>query len=261
MAVGIPIVVWLTITGGWLFTAVAAAALGFAAWEYWRIFTTGGYHPSAPVLIGGVMTLILARQYSGFAGTDYLFSVYILVAMAVHIIGFGKGSQTAANDLNITLGGIFYVGWMGAYLISLRNLPDGLFWWLLVIPATWFGDGFAYLVGTRFGKHKMFPRVSPKKTWEGYLGGVIAAALGTMLLAMIWHASAPAVTPLRGLILGLVLGLISPLGDLGESMLKRTFGVKDSSHVIPGHGGVLDRVDSWLWAAPIGYYLIVWAWM
>jgi phosphatidate cytidylyltransferase len=106
----------------------------------------------------------------------------------------------------------------------------------------------------------MSPRSSPKKSWEGYIGGVIGGTLFAVLLASLWHLRAPAVTPLKGLILGLVITSISPLGDLGESMLKRGFGVKDTSRLLPGHGGIMDRIDSWLWAATIGYYLILYAW-
>ncbi len=83
------------------------------------------------------------------------------------------------------------------------------------------------------------------------------ATLGTALLAALWHMRAPMITAEDGLLIGLIISVISPLGDLGESMLKRSFGVKDASHLLPGHGGVMDRVDSWLYAAPIGYYLIL----
>jgi phosphatidate cytidylyltransferase len=131
---------------------------------------------------------------------------------------------------------------------------------MLVLPSIWVSDGTAYFVGSHFGRHKMSPRSSPKKSWEGYIGGVIGGTLFAVLLASLWHLRAPAVTPLKGLILGLVITSISPLGDLGESMLKRGFGVKDTSRLLPGHGGIMDRIDSWLWAATIGYYLILYAW-
>ena len=257
----IPIGALVIAAGGWVLATAAAAVLGFAAWEYWRMFKTGGFQPSAPVLVGSVALLVFARQAFNFSGSDVLLTAFVLITMTVQIAGFGRGSTTSANDFNITLGGILYLGWLGSYLISVRNLPDGMWWLLLVLPATWFGDGAAYFVGSHFGRHKMFPKISPKKSWEGYLGGVAAAALGCMLLASLWQLQAPQVTPIKGLIVGLVIGVISPLGDFGESMLKRSFGLKDTSQMIPGHGGIMDRIDSWLWAGAIGYYLILWAWM
>ncbi|MDZ4158765.1 MAG: CDP-archaeol synthase, partial [Anaerolineaceae bacterium] len=110
-------------------------------------------------------------------------------------------------------------------------------------------------------RHKLAPRVSPRKTWEGYLGGIVTGCAGTVLFAALWNLAAPAITPLKGLVIGLVLPVLAPLGDLGESMLKRQFGIKDSSSILPGHGGVLDRIDTWIWAGVLGYYMITWLWM
>jgi phosphatidate cytidylyltransferase len=257
----VPVGVFLIAMGGWVLAGLVIAVLGYGAWEYWRLFTQGGYHPSAPVIIAGVVGLALFRQLFQFSNNDLLLGALILAAMGVQLFLFEKGSNTSAVDFNITLGGILYLGWLGSYLISLRNLPDGLWWFMVVMPAIWVGDGAAYFVGSHLGRHKMSRRASPKKSWEGYVGGVIGGALFAMLMASLWHLRAPAVTPGKGLILGLVVAAISPLGDLGESMLKRGFGVKDSSHLLPGHGGVMDRIDSWLWAAVIGYYLILYAWV
>ncbi len=257
----IPIGVFIIATGGWVMAAVVIAVLGYGAWEYWRIFTQGGYHPSAPIMIAGVAGLALVRQVYQFSGSDLILSLLVLLSMGAQVFQFEKGSNTSAVDFNITLGGILYLGWLGSYLISLRNLPDGQWWFLLVLPSIWFGDGSAYFVGSHFGRHKMSPRVSPKKSWEGYVGGVIGGALFTLLLASLWHLRVPAVTPIKGMILGVVIAGLSPLGDLGESMLKRGFGVKDSSRLLPGHGGIMDRIDSWLFGAVIGYYLILYAWL
>jgi phosphatidate cytidylyltransferase len=253
-----PLIVVLFFFGGWLMAGVLAGVLGFAAWEYWRIFRTGGYNPSAPVLIAGVGLLILLRYQFTFTGSDLFFSAAVLISMATQVVYYEKGANSAAVDFNITLGGILYLGWMGAYIISIRQLPAGEWWLLLVLPACWIGDAGAYLFGSRFGRHKLSKRVSPNKSWEGYAAGVVTIALLAPLLGAFYHQFAPEITALKGLAVGVIIGIIAPLGDLGESMLKRGFGVKDSSRVIPGHGGIMDRIDSWLWAAPIGYYLIVW---
>lgn len=255
----IPVGVAFIAIGGWPFAIVLTGVLGYAAWEYSQLFAHGGYQPITPVLIAGVVVIALARQYYQFEGSDILLSAVVIVAMGIQVLRFEQHENKSALDFNITLGGILYLGWLGAYLISLRNLPDGMWWTLLVLPACWFGDGAAYFIGRRFGKHQMAPHVSPKKTWEGYFAGVVFGTLGCALLASLWHLVAPAITPMKGLILGLVISVVSPVGDLGESMLKRGFGVKDTSHIIPGHGGMMDRIDSWLWAASIGYYLILYA--
>ena len=255
----IPLGVLIVSLGGWFLAAGVMLGLGYGAWEYWRLFRKGGYRPSAPLLILGVVGLALVRQIQQSPNSDVVLAAVVLAAMAVHLFQFEKGDKASAIDFNITVGGILYLGWLGSYIISLRGLPDGTWWLLLVLPAVWFADGAAYFVGSHFGRHKMSVRASPNKSWEGYLGGVVAAALGCLLLASLWHLRSPAVTPMKGLILGLVVAAVSPLGDLGESMLKRGFGVKDTSQLLPGHGGIMDRIDSWLWAAPIGYYLIIFA--
>jgi phosphatidate cytidylyltransferase len=129
------------------------------------------------------------------------------------------------------------------------------------LPAVWLADSGAYFIGVRFGRHKLSPRLSPKKTWEGYLAGVVTGTLGAALLALVWRIGAgpeTAITFWRAAWLGFVISVLTPLGDLGESMIKRQVGAKDSSHLIPGHGGVFDRIDSWLWAGVIGYYIITW---
>jgi phosphatidate cytidylyltransferase len=180
--------------------------------------------------------------------------------MVFHLVAFERGRDLSGTDFGITIAGVFYIGWLGAYLISLRELQDGLWWVLLVLPAVWLADTGAYFIGKAFGKHRITPRLSPKKTWEGYLGGIPVATLGSALLAYLLYIFSgynPAITPIRGAVLGFMLAALTILGDLGESMFKRQVGVKDSSNLLPGHGGVFDRIDSWLWGGVIGYYVIV----
>lgn len=253
----IPAFVLFIVLGGWLYTLLVLLALVWAAWEYWRIFRQGGYLPALAVLIAGVVLLVLGRAFWNFQYSDILFSAFVLTTMTVHVFGYERGQPQAAADFGITLGGILYLGWLGSYFISLRNLPDGMWWTLLVLPSVWMADSGAFLIGRRFGKHLLSPRVSPGKTWEGYLGGILFGAVGTVLLASLWHLRAAEITAVKGLVIGLTLAVLTPLGDLGESMIKRQFGFKDSGSVLPGHGGIMDRIDSWLWAVVIGYYLVV----
>ncbi|MAT43487.1 MAG: phosphatidate cytidylyltransferase [Anaerolineaceae bacterium] len=257
-AIIIPIGVGFIVLGGWFFTFFIAVVLAVAAWEYWHLYQLGGYSPNAPVLFASVILLVFFRYLFSFEGSDIILALSIMAAMAFHTLSYELKREHASIDFGITLGGILYIGWLGSYLISLRMLPDGLWWILLTIPTVGIGDAGAYFIGVRFGKNKMAPRVSPKKSWEGYLGGVLFSIIGGAGLGLLWHTQTDAITLTNGLILGTALGILTPLGDLGESMLKRQFNVKDSSNLLPGHGGFMDRIDSWLWAACISFYTILW---
>lgn len=253
-AIGIPAM----ILGGYTYFALITLLLGIAAWEFGQIFLVAGHKASKPLLVGGVVLLATMRAYAPDLAPAVL-TLLLLAAMTWHLVDYEKGRNLAASDFAITVSGMVYLGWIGAYLIDLRNLPDGLWWLVIVLPAAWLADTAAYFIGSRFGKHPLSPRLSPKKTWEGYWGGVIFGTIGTAGLSVFWHTlGGPEVTWWQGAALGAVLSILTTLGDLGESMFKRQAGVKDSSQIIPGHGGVLDRIDSWLWAGALGYLLIVW---
>lgn len=246
--------------GGWPYALVIAAIMGLAGWEYVRLFRAGGLQPAGVLVPAGAVVLVLARYWDGFVSAPWLLSFLILAAMTHHLVAFERGRDQAGTDFNITLGGFLYFGWIGAYLISLRTLPEGKWWILLALPAVWLADTGAYFIGTRYGKRRLSPRLSPKKSWEGYIAGVVTATIGTALFAALWRVGAGPQTAIQvwhGAALGLVLSVLTPLGDLGESMIKRQMGVKDSSNLIPGHGGVFDRIDSWLWGGVLGYAIIV----
>jgi phosphatidate cytidylyltransferase len=247
--------------GGVAFMAVVALLLGLAGWEYAQLFRSGGNQPAGALVVVGVLLLVAGRWWSGFDSAPWIITLLVLASMTVHLVAYERGRDQAGTDFAITLSGILYIGWLGAYLISVRSLPEGVWWVLLVLPAIWIADAGAYFIGRAFGRHKLSPRLSPKKTWQGYLGGVVIGPLGTALLAWLWanlSGAGTAISPLDGAILGVILAVLAPLGDLGESMIKRQFGIKDSGKILPGHGGAFDRIDSWLWAAAIGYYVIIW---
>ena len=253
-AIGIPAIIY----GGVFYFLLISIFLVLAAWEYVKIFQAAKFSPSMLVTVGGVLLLLFFRNFlPTYSGP--LLTLLILLAMTVHLFSYESGRDSAASDLMVTLGGFVYLGWVGAYLMDVRALPDGGWWILLTLGSVWIADSAAYFIGSRFGKHKLSPRLSPKKSWEGYWAGVVLGTLGAAGLALLFHAwGGIAVTWWQGGLLGLVLSVFTTLGDLGESMLKRQAGVKDSSNIIPGHGGFLDRIDSWLWAAAIGYFLITW---
>jgi phosphatidate cytidylyltransferase len=256
LPLGMAIIYW----GGAAYVAFIALILGLAAWEYVNLYRTAGLRPVGVIVIGGVLATTLARAIDGFGSAPWILGALVLVSMGYHSITYERGRDQAAVDLGITLGGIMYIGWLGAYLISIRDISNGLWWELLVLPAVWSADTGAYFIGRRFGRHQFSPRLSPKKTWEGYFGGIVTGILGGALFAALWgiRVGPEVMQPWHGAVLGLVLAVITPLGDLGESMIKRQVGAKDSSNLIPGHGGMLDRIDSWLWAVTIGYYIVIW---
>lgn len=255
----LPVVIALIFIGGWPFYLIFTAAVCLGAREFSLIFQKNTQnHPSTVLIVLGAALLCLSRAVWGFDGTETLVTLLMLAAMALFIFRRENGHTNAVMDFAITLTGILYVGWLGAFLISLQALPDGEWWLLTALAAAWIADGGAFFIGTKFGKHPLAPRISPKKSWEGYLGGILTATLFTPLIAFLWHIQTPAIQPIHGLVIGIVLGVLSPIGDLAISMIKRFFNVKDSGNLIPGHGGMLDRLDSLLWAGPISYLLIVW---
>jgi len=257
----LPIGLALIILGGPLYAAFITLILGLAAWEYDRIMLTGGLKPASVMVVGGVVLIAVTRAVDGFESAGWVISLILLASLTYHLVGFERGDQQGATNFGVTVGGALYLGWIGSYLISLRALPEGKWWVLIVLPAVWFADSGAYLVGSRFGRHKMTPRLSPKKSWEGYFGGILFSVAGTALLVALlraWAAPDSAITIWDGIWIGLMMAVITPLGDLGESMFKRQVGVKDSGNLLPGHGGAFDRIDSWLWAGVIGYYAILW---
>ena len=253
----VPALFLFAFLGGWPFTLFVAGVLLVATWELWRLFRNGAYSPSLLVMGFFVPLAVILRHLFGFQYGDAWFAALIIIAMLFHVIRQERGDKTAAVDFFITIGGTAYLGWLGSYAVSLRGLENGLYWVVLVFPIISLADTGAYVFGRLLGKHKMMPRVSPKKSWEGYIGGVIVGALGGFGLAALWHTVAPNILPWHGLLMGAVISILAPFGDFGESMIKRQFGAKDSSKLLLEHGGFLDRMDSSLWAAAIGYYLVI----
>jgi phosphatidate cytidylyltransferase len=217
------------------------------------MFRLMAFQPSRGIMIAAVVLILASRLFQPEA-TGIVFAASVLVAMAFHMYRFELGRDQAAVDLAITLGGIAYLGWIAAYLVDLRLLPNGFWWLMLVLCTVWVADSAAYSVGVRFGRHKMSVRLSPKKSWEGYAAGVIAGTAAAGLICRLFANFAPLPVSLwQGMMLGLVLSTLTTLGDLGESLFKRFAGVKDSGNFLPGHGGAFDRIDSLIWAGVLGY--------
>jgi len=258
-AIGLPAIIY----GGIFYFLLMGAFLVGGAWEYVRIYRAVQYEPNEIVTIGGVLVIATAR----FFFAEYaalLFVLLILLSMTVHLVTFERGRNQAALDFCVTVAGIVYLGWIGSYLLDLRYLAGkelGIWWFMLVLPLVWAADTGAYSIGSVYGKHKMAPRLSPKKSWEGYAAGIFTSIAVGAFFAYAFSSIGlqplhGLINPVQGAVLGLVIAVLTPLGDLGESMFKRQSGLKDSSNIFPGHGGFLDRIDSWLWGAALGYFII-----
>jgi phosphatidate cytidylyltransferase len=245
----IPLILGSVYVGGLVFFALVTLALLLAGDEFFKMARNAGYRTS-PTL-GWI--LIALFVWNAFDPVDYFRPILAGVVVATLVVGVFQHAEGWLAGWAITLAGALYIGGLGAYFLLVRNLPNGMIWTAGALVTAWMTDTGAYLAGTRFGRHKFFPAISPKKTWEGAIGGWIAAPL--TLVALGWVFALPL---LHCAILGLLIGVAATFGDLAESLLKRQTGVKDSSNIFPGHGGILDRLDSLLFTAVVTYYYLVW---
>jgi phosphatidate cytidylyltransferase len=256
-AVLIPIAACCIYWGGAPFLVLVVLLLTVAEIEFCRLMARSGFYPALAFGLGMLWLFLLDTQFSTLSLLRPGVALILVGSLAWHIF-HRQGAPVV--DWALTLTGGLYLGVCGACLIDLRGWqPDGLWWTLTVVPAIMFADTSAYFAGRMWGRHKLAPVLSPGKTWEGYVAGVIASGLLTGLIGWLWQGLAgtsSAISGVHGLTLGLLISVFAPLGDLGVSMIKRQAGAKDSGKIFPGHGGALDRVDSILWAAVIGYYYV-----
>jgi phosphatidate cytidylyltransferase len=238
--------------GGWIFVMVLGIVLLAGLWEFLRMAGRAG-HPVLifPGLAAGAAVIVLASVHdSRNAG-----GVLVAIGLAMVALSLRPPIERRTVGLAVTLLGVAYVTGLGLHLLWLRESEDGLRRLTSVLLGTWAADTFAFFVGFRFGRRPLAPSVSPAKSVEGLLGGVLGA---TVVTALALRALLPEAGWLPGLVVGAVIGTVAPAGDLIESLFKRKFGQKDSSRVIPGHGGILDRIDSLLITAPVAVYLFRW---
>jgi phosphatidate cytidylyltransferase len=255
----LPTVLFLTWAEGWHlgFSLFVSGLAAVGIYEYYAIVRARAISPET---IGGILSGTLV-VFSGYMGDPTIVNLMLyggcLMVSTLHIV---RGQRSVAG-LASSVFGVFYVGWFGAHVTLLHSNPlAGAGWVTVLVLSVMITDSAAYLVGSLAGRHKMAPSISPKKTWEGALGGV-AGGLGCMAALYYLHSGwgerlLPDWSLTRYLCVGVVLTLSGQIGDLVESALKRDAGVKDSGSVFPGHGGVLDRCDSVLFAAPVLYYVV-----
>ncbi|MGC4787793.1 phosphatidate cytidylyltransferase [Micromonospora sp. DT178] len=232
------------------FLVVVAAAVAVGMWEMARAVRRSGAHPPlVPLIAGGVLTVGLAW----FSGPDALSLGLLVTVLGTMVWRLGDGPGGFQRDLTAATLIAVYVPFLGGFAALLAAVPeDGDLRVLVTLAAVVLSDTGGYAAGVSFGKHPMAPSVSPKKSWEGFAGSVTAAALGSALL--LWLLLD--VAPWWGALFGLAVSGAAVLGDLAESMIKRDLGVKDMSNLLPGHGGLMDRLDSILFALPTAYLLL-----
>ena len=210
-------------------------------------------------LVLPLIALVYYKFTTRFFGHAFYFNYNLSEILALSLIIIAsitlfKFSSELYYDEGKLIFTVIYVSLPFGFALGLPKFYDGTFTWevFLLFVLIWSSDSFAYFTGRLFGKHKMAPKISPKKTWEGFVGGVIF----TLVLGYFIEQKFP---ELRGnwIIVGFLVSVFAPIGDLVESQLKRTFGVKDSGNIIPGHGGVLDRLDSFIIAAPVVYLYFI----
>jgi phosphatidate cytidylyltransferase len=253
--VGIPLFLGLLYLGKWPLFALAAGMglLGFH--EYARMWQARGVHVARVIGSLSVLALLLTAHLAPENGT-ILGAVLAASAIATLTWLLLRYAERNVVDALVTMAGVVYVGWLLSHLLLIRGLGTGtgwdlgLRWLMLAFFITWAADSLAYFAGRAFGRRKLAPAISPGKSVEGAIGG----GLGAVAVGWLW---APLVTmlPWQGALIGLGGFVLSVLGDLAESALKRYTGVKDSGTLLPGHGGVLDRFDSSLFVLPFVYYV------
>jgi phosphatidate cytidylyltransferase len=245
----LPLVVWLLLVGGWPFACLLGAASGLCAIELNRFPVRDGERQplGAGLVASAVAAFLIPLSMGGLLfGPATILSALVLVAFIDSLL-FERQLPRAPLRVGLAVLGAAYPGLALASLVQLRSTDQGLGWIALCLAGTWANDTGAYFAGRTLGRRKLYPRISPSKTWEGFIGGLVASVAGALIVKAFLL---PAVSWLAAAGIGAGCGILGPLGDLSESMLKRAFDKKDSSHILPGHGGLLDRIDALLFNAP-----------
>lgn len=255
---GMVAVIAFSLVGGIGFLFVINLIIGFGLFEFYRMMEAKGIRPYKTV---GIAAGLGVSWYIYFQGGVFssLFITLVLVGVMVLEL-FRRDGELAVFHISTTIFGIFYVAWLGSHIILLRQLGEvapggdvGGSYVLLTFALVWATDTGAYFVGKAFGRRRLAPRISPKKSFEGAAGGIVLALI-TAIAAR--YTFAPYLTLASSVVLGLVAPVMGILGDLVESLIKRDVKIKDTSRALPGHGGMLDRFDSALFIAPLVYYYL-----
>lgn len=244
----LPIVLTALAWGGWWTGALLGFAAAACAWEYQQIVfkQTTGLTWFVVACAGLLPFLPVALPKESAAGVIAVTGVVVFTGWIWHLLR-GPIADAPQRTAHVLMAFFYGAGGMTA-LSQLRNATDGGWWVVAALVITWGNDTSAYFAGRFLGRHKLYPEVSPNKTWEGFFGG-FAGSIGFLFVQKVFFF--PGLTVFDCFILGSLGSLLGPAGDLCESMLKRAYGVKDSGKIIPGHGGMLDRIDALIFNAPM----------
>ena len=250
VAAGLPIVLGSAYLGGWFLFALVALGGVIALHEFYRLA-----RPLRPLVLAGYGGALAAFFGAEVSGADWMLAGFLLTFVLSFV--FAAVSETRQSTTVAVAATVFGAAWIGlglAHLLLVRELDTyGRLALLTILLTVFVTDTFAYVGGRIAGRHKMSPVVSPGKTWEGFIVGATAGVLTTFVAL---YKEAVFVDTWRSLALGAVIVAAATLGDLFESLVKRDLGTKDTGRLLLGHGGVLDRIDSLLFAAPVYFHLI-----
>jgi phosphatidate cytidylyltransferase len=246
----LPLVLGIVWLGGWWLFAIALVG-GLIALHELYVIGRG----LRPIVLGGYIGLLFTLLGAEAGDISWMVGgILSTILVAFVVFGFSDARPSATAAISLTLLGVVWVGGGIASLILLREIPEnGRLVVFTILIAVFADDTAAYFVGRTIGRHKMAPKISPGKSWEGFVGGALAA----MAVAFFAMYDQGLLTDVEALALGAAIAVSSTLGDLFESAIKRDLGVKDSGRVLAGHGGVLDRIDSLLWAGPTAFYVVL----
>ncbi|MFQ3631806.1 phosphatidate cytidylyltransferase [Roseiflexus sp.] len=265
----LPLVVVCVWWGFWPFTALVVAAAVVGLGELYAAFNHGGRQANYALGIVLLALVLGAMIFRAVAGIDLLApALALMVMISLAACASRHAQHGAVAEWALTFGGALYIGGLLGFLVLLRALETplrggllallqpqpGAAWIALVLMATWGQDVFAYFVGKRWGRRRMAPSLSPRKTWEGAAGGMLGALAGALLALALFGLP---LSLWMTVLIGVVAGIVGPVGDLSESFIKRQAGLKDAGSLIPGHGGILDRIDSLLFSAPAIYMVLM----
>lgn len=248
-AIAVPIVLWLVWKGGLFSAALFSFGAAMATTEFYRLMLARRWGPATVTGIVAAAVLPLLPALTPALAAELALGVVVLTSVTAWVVELPEPdlarapeqASGAVQGLVFCALGLFWLQWI-------RGGADGFEWTIAVLAATWLNDAGAMFGGRAFGKHPLAPRVSPKKTWEGLASGAVTSLVAALVLRSLW----PAVFSVRDVVaLTVIASVFGPLGDLTKSLLKRARGAKDAGKLLPGHGGMLDRIDALLVTAPL----------